>query len=232
LNLFIKDSAIKNPDKMLNVACGYGPETFIFYEKFKPNLIEGLDITKIHIDYANHKAKLLNLNNKIKFCHGDACDLNFPENTFSHILGIEGIAHFNTREKFFKEAHRVLKKDGEMILSDLILGKKFKKKSFFSNLFVSLATKAWVGTKENCVNEKEYRKQLENIGFEIVFLKKIGNKIYPGYGHHFSKIKTIKEEIKERGFLPAIGLSIISMLLGFLYKKGWIEYIYVKAKKI
>ncbi len=118
-----------------------------------------------------------------------------------------------------------------MVLSDLILGKKFKKKSFFSNLFVRFATKVWVGTKENWVDEKEYKKQLEEIGFKIVFLKKIGNKVFLGYSNYFSKIKTIKEVTKERGFLTTIGLSLISMFLGYIYKKGLIEYIYVKVRK-
>lgn len=158
--------------------------------------------------------------------------MDFPKNTFSHILGIEGIAHFNTRKRFFTAANKVLKKGGKIILTDLILGKKFSRKNIFSNSFLKFATKVWAGTKANWVNEENYKKQLENAGFKIVFFKKIGNKVYPGYAHHFSKIKTIKEEIKERGILPAIGLSIISMLLSFLYKKAWIEYIHIKAEKI
>jgi len=119
-----------------------------------------------------------------------------------------------------------------MILTDLILGNKFHKKNLFSNSFLKIATKAWAGTKSNWVNEEYYKKQLKDAGFKIIFLKKIGNKVYQGYANYFSKIKTIKQTIKERGFFPAIGLSIISMLLGFLYKKEWLEYIYIKVKKI
>ncbi len=231
LNFFIENSSIKKGSKILNVCCGYGTETFTYYKKFKPESIIGIDITKLQIDYANDKAKLFNLDKKIKFYCGDACILNFPENNFLYILGIEGPANFNTREKFFKAAYRVLKKRGELILTDIILGKKFNKRSRFHNLLVGFAAKWWVIPKTNWVDEADYKKNLEKAKLKIISLKKIGNKVFPGYANYFSKIRTFKEVKKERGFFTTLGLSIISIILGYLYKKGWIEYIYVKARK-
>ena len=104
------------------------------------------------MDYANYKAKKLGLDKKIKFRHGDACVLNFPKNTFSHVLGIEGIANFNTREKFFKAANKVLKKNGELLMTDIILGKKFSKTKKLHKLFVGFAAKNWAVPKANWTN--------------------------------------------------------------------------------
>lgn len=231
LKFFIENSDVKKAEKILNVCCGYGSETFGYYEKFKPKLIEGIDITKLEIDYANDKAKSLGLDKKIKFSHGDACILNFPENSFSQIFGIEGPANFNTRENFFKAAGKVLKKDGELILTDIILGKKFRRRKKIHNLFVGFASKWWVVPRANWVDEETYRKQIENAGMKIIFLKNIGDKVFPGYAGYCSRKKTIKEVMRDRGFLAAIGFSLISVALGYLYKRGWIKYIYVKAKK-
>lgn len=231
LKFFIENSEVEEPERILNVCCGYGSETFVYYEKFKPQIIEGIDITKLEVDYANDKAKTLGVDKNVVFHHGDACILDFPENTFSHVFGIEGPAHFNTREKFFKSASRVLKKDGEMILTDLILGKKFSTKNVFSNIFLSFATKVWAGTKANWVDEETYKKQIENAGMNVVLFRKIGDKVFPGYAGYASREKTLKESEKERGILAARGFVIISKMLGYLYRKGWIEYIYVKAKK-
>lgn len=232
LNFFIKNSKIKKTDKILNVACGYGAETFEYYKKFKSKTIYGVDITKLHVIYANYKARKLGLDKKIKFYHGDACVLDFPKNTFSHLFGIEGIANFNTRQKFFKAAHKILQKNGELLLTDIILGKKFNKRKPLHKLLVGFAAKTWVIPKENWTNEEDYKKQLEKAGFKIIFLKKIGKKVFPGYAHYHCQKKPRKEVTKERGFFTSIGLTIISWVLGYLYKKGWIEYIYVKAKKV
>lgn len=222
---------MKKADRILNVCCGYGSETFAYYEKFKPRLIEGIDITKLEVDYANDKAKQLGVDKNVVFHHGDACVLNFPENSFSHVFGIEGPANFNTRENFFKAAGKVLKKDGELILTDIILGEKFRRGKKFHETFLGLASKGWVVPKANWINEETYRKQLEDAGMKVVLLKKIGDKVFPGYANYCSRMKTLKESKKERGLPAAIGFVLISRALGYLYRKRWIEYIYVKAKK-
>jgi len=213
------------------VCCGYGSETFAYYEKFQPNMIEGVDITKLEVDYANDKAKALGVDKKVVFHHGDACVLNFPGDHFSHVFGIEGPANFNTRENFFKAASRVLRKEGELILTDIILGERFNRKKKFHKLFLGLASKGWVVPRANWIDEETYKKQLENAGMKVIIFKKIGDKVFPGYANYCSRKKTMQESKKERGFFPAIGFVLISRALGYLYKKGWIEYIYVKAKK-
>ena len=144
LDYVIKNSGIKNPSRILNVACGYGTETFAYFRKFRPKFIQGLDITKVHTVYANNKAKVMGLADRIRFKHGDACRLDFPEGSFSHVIGVEGPAHFNTREKFFAAANKVLEKDGELLLTDIILGPKFNRKKMFHRAAVRFVAKWWV----------------------------------------------------------------------------------------
>ena len=40
LDYVIKNSGIQKPKNMLNVACGYGTETFAYFKKFKPKFIQ------------------------------------------------------------------------------------------------------------------------------------------------------------------------------------------------
>jgi len=231
LNYVIQNSGIKNPNKMLNVACGYGTETFAYYNVFKPKMIYGMDITKVHMNYANNRAKALGLEKSIIFKHGDACRLDFPEGSFSHIIGIEGPAHFNTREKFFKAANKVLEKKGKLLLTDIILGPKFNRRNIFHKVVVSFVAKHWVCPKANWTKEKEYIAQLKRTGFEVKFFKKIGKKVFPGYARNGFTRRTFKIRLKQRGFFATFGLTAISAMLGFLYRRGYMEYVYVKARK-
>ncbi|MDD5181912.1 MAG: methyltransferase domain-containing protein [Candidatus Nanoarchaeia archaeon] len=230
LRFFIDNSGIKKAGRILNVACGYGAESFAYFKKFRPGELIGIDITQAHVDYANWKAKELGVAKKVKFVHGDAVALDFPDASFSHILGIEGPAHFNTREKFFKSAGRVLKKKGELLLTDIILGEKFRKWNPVHQIVLRAGAKGWVVPIINGIKEKEYVKQLEGAGFEIVFLKRIGDKVFPGYAGHFTEEKR-KENRKRMSFFAELGLTKIGRMLGYLYRKGFIEYIYVKARK-
>jgi ubiquinone/menaquinone biosynthesis C-methylase UbiE len=176
------------------------------------------------------KAEKLGLADKIKFVHGDAVALDFPDASFSHIIGIEGPAHFNTREKFFHSAARVLKPGGELLLTDIILGEKFRKWNPIHQIVLRTGAKGWVVPMANGVKEDVYKKQLSDAGFDIVFMKKIGDKVFPGYSNSFNH-EASKKTLKRMGMMTSIGFTFIGKMLGWLYKKGFIEYIYVKARK-
>ena len=231
LSYFINNSGVEHPDKLLNVACGYGTETFAYYDAFKPNSIQGLDVTEIHVDCANRTAERKHLSDRIKFSHGDACILDFPENSFSHVMSIEGPSHFNTREKFFRAAHRVLEKGGELLLTDIILGEKFKRDTKGPKIIPKIIGKSWVFPRANWIYQKEYKNLLKDAGLDLVFFKGIGNHVFPGYARDSLKFRTMKTRTMHRGLFPGIGLAFISYMLGWLYKRDLIDYIYVKARK-
>ena len=206
-------------------------ETFSHYENFRPKEIIGLDLTKVHMDYANNRAKCQNLESSVKFFHGNACYLDFTENRFSHVVGIEGPVHFDTRQKFFKAVSRVLENKGELLLTDIILGRRFNKNKMLHKIAVRVISKWWIVPRSNCIDERTYRKQIEEAGLKTILFRRIGGKVFPGYARNGFTVKTIMTRFSQRGFFATIGLTWISWLLGWLYRRGCMEYIFVKAQK-
>lgn len=230
LDYFMDQSGIATAERILNVACGFGTETFAFRERFKPQEIIGIDIAKIHTDVASAIAEKRGLAAHIRFFHGDAVNLDYPDGYFSHILGIEGLAHFWTREKFFHSAYRVLKAGGELILTDVILGPGFQQWNPLQRLIMYVARKAWMAPSENQIGESEYRAQLTRAGFDIAALHKLGDKVFPGYGRSFTR--QVRNENRHMGLMLSTGFTLAAILLGYLYRWQWIEYVFVRAKKV
>lgn len=216
---------------ILNVSCGFGAETIRLYHQFKPESIIGLDLTAAHIEHAIERQKKLNWDPAISFELGNACQLPFADEQFDLIIGIEGPAHYNTREDFFKEAYRVLKRGGKLLLSDIIVTERFLQNQGFLNLLAQLTAKLWHMPKENQITCAHYLEQLELLGFKIDHHELIGNDVFPGFAKSNTHWPEIKKNLYARGFFAGLGLTGISWLLGFLYKQGLSDYLIVSGIK-
>jgi len=231
LEYFINTSNIKKPENILNVACGYGSETFRMLECLNPEKIYSIDITDSHIEFAQKRAEELGCSDRVIFKKMDACKIEFPSEKFSHILGIEGPAHFNTRADFFKESYRVLKKGGMLILTDILVNAPSFKHSRIKLVIARLCSKHWHQPLENWADAEQYRAQLEAAGFKVEILNIIGSNVYPGFSSYNMKFRSICNAIKIRGIFAGLGLTFISWLLGYVHAKKMADYVYVKAVK-
>jgi ubiquinone/menaquinone biosynthesis C-methylase UbiE len=200
-------------------------------ECLNPKKIYSIDITDSHIEFAQKRAAELGLSDRVIFNKMDACKTDFPSESFSHVLGIEGPAHFNTREDFFRESYRVLKKGGVLVLTDILSNTENFIHSRIKLKIAKLCSIHWHQPIENWADANKYRAQLEKAGFKVEILNVIGGMVYPGFSGYNTRIRSICNAIRIRGFFVGLGLTFISWLLGYVYAKKMVDYVYVKAVK-
>jgi MPBQ/MSBQ methyltransferase len=111
--------------KILDVACGKGGTTKYLLKYYQAYQITGIDIS------AKQTTTAKNHFPGGAFLAMNAAELGFQDASFDNMISVESAFHFRTRETFLKEALRVLKPGGRLVLSDILLTREAEERRRF-----------------------------------------------------------------------------------------------------
>jgi ubiquinone/menaquinone biosynthesis C-methylase UbiE len=101
--------------RLLDVACGKGATTRALEKRFGPGAVVGVNISARQLRTSRRNAP------RAAFVLMDAAALGFADASFDAVVCVEAAFHFSTREDFLREALRVLKPGGILVLSDILM---------------------------------------------------------------------------------------------------------------
>ncbi len=118
MNDVLADKAdIQATDKVLDAGCGVGGAAIYLAKKYHCQT-HGISLSKQQVEFATQKSIENDIEAKVSFSVADFTQMPFEDESFDVVWAVESVCHAHEKADFIKEAFRVLKKGGRLMMAD------------------------------------------------------------------------------------------------------------------
>lgn len=120
-SLILKEIESTQPGsaRIADLGCGVGASLFYIHPRLhNPAPALGLTLSPVQARLAQDSAKQLGLQDHIRFAEGDFTSVPLSSQSLDAVYSVEAVCHAVDPEKYFREASRLLRKGGKLILVD------------------------------------------------------------------------------------------------------------------
>jgi arsenite methyltransferase len=154
-------ASLKEGETVLDLGCGAGFDCFLAANKVgRKGKVIGVDMTPEMIYKARGNARAGNYEN-VEFRLGEIENIPAADNSVDAVISNCVINLAPDKRRVFKEAFRVLKPGGRLMVSDLVLLKELP-------VLVKNSVEAYIGCLSGAIMKDEYLEAIENAGFRDV----------------------------------------------------------------
>ena len=154
-------AGLQDGEVVLDLGSGAGLDAFMAAEKVgKTGRVIGIDMTHEMVEKAKQNAIELGVEN-VEFRLGDIEALPVEDNSVDVVISNCVINLAPDKAKVFKEAFRVLRSEGRLLVSDMVVIKELPKE-------VKVSIQSYTGCVAGAIPEEEYLDLMRKAGFERV----------------------------------------------------------------
>lgn len=224
----LADAARLGPgDVVVDAGFGFGEQDLLWVRERNVARIIGVNVTELHVRVASQRVAARGLQDRIDLRLASATELPIEAGSVDKVVALESAFHFDTRERFFEEAARVLKPGGYIATADCMpfVGEKP------AGLVNYLGWRRWGVPPANIYDREEYARKLAAKGFVDIEVESIRDHVFPGM-HRYSEQRSrgvamhdAKIELSEQDIRECLGVE------AWRKQGGLTDYVIIAAKK-
>jgi microcystin synthetase protein McyJ len=224
----LADAARLGPgDVVVDAGFGFGEQDLLWVRERDVARIVGVNVTELHVKVAQQRVAARGLQDRIDLRLASATELPLDAGSVDKVVALESAFHFDTRERFFEEAARVLKPGGRIALADCMpwVGEKP------TGLANRLGWRRWGVPPANIYDREAYAQKLAAKGFRDVEVESIRHHVFPGM-HRYAEqrqrgvpMHQAKVEISEQDVAECLGVE------AWRKQGGLTDYVIISAQK-
>lgn len=166
-------AGISKNNRVLDAGCGIGGSS-IWLAKNIGCAVTGISLSEKQVNKANALATKEGVEHLATFEQKDFTATGYADENFDVVWAIESVCHATDKAAFLKEASRILKKNGRLIMADF-----FKKENLQGKNAQQMQQWAHGWAVEDFSTKTEFKKQLEEANFYDIKIEDASNAITP-----------------------------------------------------
>lgn len=166
--------------RILDAGCGFGGTIAVANERYEQIYLTGLNIDLKQLEVAR-RSVVARSGNSVELVVADACEPPFLDASFDRVMAVECIFHFPSRERFFRQARRLLKPGGLLVVSDFVASRRLVYTPLRLLFYINAARRArtWGTTHALEGTSRFYQRIAARTGFTLLSATNITRNVQP-----------------------------------------------------